>query len=146
VISYLIAAADQPDPVGSHANAVLGELEKIDPEGVKRAQSYLAFGAMANRGAKARTGANEQSAEPAETIPEDLTPVPTVKDAPVAPSANLASEDLPAPSTTMMVGVPVIACILLFGLFSLLLRSGDVRSVPSAKSPDEETPSHDPLD
>jgi len=55
VISYLLAASEQPEDVGRRAKDALTELEKLDPQGVKRARSYMAFGLLARAGAKKKT-------------------------------------------------------------------------------------------
>jgi hypothetical protein len=47
VVSYLTVASEEPGDVGTRAKAALAELEKLDPEGVKQAQSLAAFGALA---------------------------------------------------------------------------------------------------
>ena len=52
VVSYLLTAAEQPGAVGEKANAAVAELEEIDPEGVKRARSYLSFGMMPSGGGR----------------------------------------------------------------------------------------------
>ena len=52
VISYLLVAEDQTGEVGEKATEALGELEAIDPQGVKRARSYASFGLLAKRSAQ----------------------------------------------------------------------------------------------
>ena len=47
VVTYLTVASEQPGDVGTRAKAALAELEKLDPEGVKQAQSLMAFGFLA---------------------------------------------------------------------------------------------------
>ena len=61
VISYLIAAEDQTSEVGERATTALAELEELDPQGVKRARSYAAFGLLAR---KASVGAKQESEKP----------------------------------------------------------------------------------
>ena len=51
VVAYLTVAGEQPGEVGQRGQAALAELEKLDPEGVKKAQSMMAFGFLARRGA-----------------------------------------------------------------------------------------------
>jgi hypothetical protein len=59
VVTYLTVASEQPGEVGTQAKAALADLEQLDPEGVKRARSLMAFGFLARaRDAKpAATGA-----------------------------------------------------------------------------------------
>ena len=47
VVTYLTVASEQPGDVGTRAKAALAELEQLDPEGVKKAQSLMAFGFLA---------------------------------------------------------------------------------------------------
>jgi hypothetical protein len=47
VVAYLLAATEQPGDVGARATAALADLEKLDPEVVKRARSMMAFGFLA---------------------------------------------------------------------------------------------------
>jgi hypothetical protein len=64
VVTYLSVASEQPGDVGTRAKAALADLETLDPEGVKRAQSLMAFGFLARaRDAKpAASGAQRPSA------------------------------------------------------------------------------------
>jgi len=58
VVTYLTVASEQPGDVGTRAKAALAELEKLDPEGVKKAQSLMAFGFLARaRSTAPATGA-----------------------------------------------------------------------------------------
>jgi hypothetical protein len=67
VVTYLTVASEQPGDVGTRAKAALADLERLDPEGVKRARSLMAFGFLARaRDAKpAATGAQRPAAETA---------------------------------------------------------------------------------
>jgi hypothetical protein len=47
VVTYLTVASEQPGDVGTRAKAALEELERLDPEGVKKARSLMAFGFLA---------------------------------------------------------------------------------------------------
>lgn len=51
VINYLRECAKQPGDVGQRARTAIAELTEIDPESVRRANTFFAFGALA--GAKA---------------------------------------------------------------------------------------------
>jgi len=70
VVTYLTVASEQEGDVGKRAQAALAELEELDPEGVKKAKSLMAFGFLARaRGTDPATGAQrpEAAAAPAET-------------------------------------------------------------------------------
>ena len=151
VISYLIAASEQPPAVSDRANSALKELEAIDPEGVKRARSYMAFGLLARSGAKKKTAQTADS-ETSDSAPAevdvstaDIQPVPatavestekqTASVAPEQPSdaepAAVAAVDATSsvgPSRMVIIGGPLIAGLFMFGVFALLLRGADVRS------------------
>jgi hypothetical protein len=47
IVAYLLAAIEQPGEIGARATASLAELEKVDPEAVKRARGQMAFGFLA---------------------------------------------------------------------------------------------------
>src|SRR5690606_10510978 len=64
VVSYLLTAAEQGGEIGDKANAAVEELEQIDPEGVKRARSYLSWGLIP--GAGSTSAAKKASGEPTE--------------------------------------------------------------------------------
>ncbi len=58
VVTYLTVASEQPGDVGKRAKAALADLEQLDPEGVKKARSLMAFGFLARaRGTELATGA-----------------------------------------------------------------------------------------
>jgi hypothetical protein len=76
VVTYLTVASEQPGDVGTRAKAALADLERLDPEGVKRAQSLMAFGFLA----RAR----------------DAKPVPTGAQRPVATDTAAANEGFAA--------------------------------------------------
>jgi hypothetical protein len=69
VVAYLLAAAEQPVPVGPRAMAALAELERLDGEVVKRARSMAAFGFLA------RAKPTESAAAPAESDAESAADV-----------------------------------------------------------------------
>lgn len=63
IITYLTVASEQPGDVGERAKKSLAELQELDPEGVKRAQSLMAFGFLARaRGTDPATGAQRPEA------------------------------------------------------------------------------------
>jgi len=190
VISYLLVATEQPAEISERAKAALAELEALDPKGVKRARSYMAFGLLARAGAKKKTAqkATETTTETvteketANDAPKDNTSVteevvvaektntavlsakesattalvedkatttstndqeqttsaaadtqekvPAEKPVETTPVADALSESAPpaGPSRMVIIGGPLIAGLVLFGVFALLLRGADVRS------------------
>jgi hypothetical protein len=57
VVTYLTVASEQEGEVGENAKAALAELEQLDPEGVKKAKSLMAFGFLARaRGTEPSAG------------------------------------------------------------------------------------------
>lgn len=145
VISYLLAATDQPPEVSERAEVALTELEELDPEAVKRARSYMAFGAFARSASKNK---KTEKSEPEDQQDEDIAQLeastktealaePTqlssqASDAPKAvnpPALPIGqSTKPPGPSRMLLVGGPLVAGLFLLGVFALLLRGGDVRS------------------
>jgi hypothetical protein len=64
IITYLTVASEQEGEVGGRAKAALAELTELDPEGVKRAQSLMAFGFLARaRGNDTSDGATRPEAD-----------------------------------------------------------------------------------
>ena len=152
VISYLLAATDQPPEISDRAKAAIEELEELDPQGVKRAKSYMAFGLLARTGGKKKgeekTAAktNDKKANKTVTVAKpQIKSVPIEKPAEAVPAAAadlaatpVASPESPSetstpegPSRMMIIGGPIIAGLVLFGIFALLLRGADVRSSDS---------------
>lgn len=130
VISYLLTAAEQPGDVGQRANAALVEVEELDPQGVKRARSYMSFGMLA-RSASTNAAAKQDSPDnpPDSSADEEAKKqtglvAPAETDAVAAPLANTAE----IPSRLTLIGAPLVACLALMGLFALLLRGADVRN------------------
>ncbi len=125
VVAYLLTAAEQSGEVGEKANAAVAELEEIDPEGVKRARSYLAFGLTPGGGkasaAKKSAGETAKS-ESAQKEPKAVTAAK--KPTPAKQKLTSGSQVLAAPSKTTIIVVPVVVGILLMGLFSVMLRGG----------------------
>jgi hypothetical protein len=67
VVTYLTVAAEQPGDVGRRAQSALGELEQLDPEGVKLAQRLAAFGVLGRaRATDATAGAARPEAAEAD--------------------------------------------------------------------------------
>ncbi len=121
VVSYLLTAADQPGEVGEKANAAVAELEKLDPEGVKRARSYLSFGLFARGGTKAEAQPAEKTAATTREKPAEVAAAAAVK-----AKRKLAADNviLATPSKTTIIVVPLVVGIALMGLFSVMLRGG----------------------
>ena len=149
VISYVLTAVEQPGEVGVSASQALAELEVIDPKGVKRARSYLAFGlpsrskaAESNTESNADQTASEQATDQSAPVATatDQEPVEAAATAATSPSIkNITAEKkpeeaIPAPNHVMIVGIPLIAGVFLLGIFALLLRGTDIRS-PGGSSP-----------
>ena len=126
VISYALTAAEQPGDVGQRATAALEEFEALDPQAVKRARSYLAFG-MLGRTASS-TDAEKQPTDAASdvAVAEQADQIASATEA-SAPEATPLANTTAIPSRFTLIAVPLVACLLLMGLFALLLRGGDVR-------------------
>jgi len=153
VISYLLAATEQSAEVAEQANAALAELEKLDPEGVKRARSYMSFGLLARAGGKKKSDKKSEKKSDRESAkksgeatvasrPENkqtetdndrspqtssLADARSTQSEPT-PEAAVETATPPGPSRLMIIGGPLIAGLVLFGVFALLLRGADVRS------------------
>ena len=127
VVSYLIIASEQTGKVGQRANAALEELEEIDPECVKRTRrnaSFSLFAAAMTKAARSEADLSEKTKEQSTTSAAEK-PIPETE--PVAPPPR-AKPDEKSPSRLVLIGVPLIAGLLLMGIFALLLRGADVRS------------------
>jgi len=141
VIAYLLTAAEQPGDIGQRAGAALAQIEELDPQGIKRARSYMSFGMFTGRasnaaatgstaaasGQEATDEATERSAEAEDaeqtaSVPLEVAPLETeAKTAPLASTSNV-------PSRFTLISAPLVACLVLMGVFALLLRGADVRS------------------
>jgi hypothetical protein len=74
IVSYLTVASEQPGDVGARATKSLGELEELDPEGVKQARSLMAFGALGRaRASTATAGASRPEDEATVTADDAAT-------------------------------------------------------------------------
>lgn len=127
VVSYVVVASEQPGDVGERAAKALAEFEEIDPQGVKRAKSYLSFGMFArgftdNQGVASRPEPAEGAS--ADAASQDSDNIRQVADQ-SSPPENAA---LAVPSNFALIGAPLVACLVLMGVYTLLLRSGDVRA------------------
>jgi hypothetical protein len=144
VISYLLTAAEQEGEVGEKANTAVAELETIDPEGVKRARNYLAWGLMPGTTAAAtsKTPNSEEQAAPStaekssssradraaatEAVSpkkNDSAQAAAVSKEPKQKLAN-ASPVLAAPSRMTIIVIPTVIGLALMGVYSLMLRGG----------------------
>ncbi|MGE3242386.1 MAG: hypothetical protein AB7G28_14440 [Pirellulales bacterium] len=103
VVTYLTVASEQEGEVGQRAKAALAELEQLDPEGVKKARSLMAFGFLARaRGADPATGAQRPQATPAAAASDGKSSgnvATTGFEASAADQTDdsAASSDIPAP-------------------------------------------------
>ena len=137
VISYLIAATDQPPEISKPAEAALEELEKLDPKAVKRMRSYVAFSMLAKPKSKPPAKKSQKSvaahvdpseAPTASKATPDVADVADVASGGASDAASAKAAPPSGPSRMLIVGVPLIAGLLLFGIFALLLRGADLRS------------------
>jgi hypothetical protein len=135
VISYLLTAAEQPGDVGQQATTALTELEELDPQGVKRARSYMAFGLFARSAEETTDPGQQNTTETAEnSANSENEELNEAKQTASSDPATAESESAPlasavdVPSRLTLISIPLIACLLLMGLFALLLCSADVRS------------------
>lgn len=132
VVSYLLTAAEQGGEIGEKANAAVAELEQIDPEGVKRARSYLSWGLIPGAGSasaakKESGGVAENESRAARAAAESKAQVSAeTSAAPSTPSEQKLNNraTLAAPSRTTIIVVPVIVGLALMGVYSLMLRGG----------------------
>ncbi|MCG8449271.1 MAG: hypothetical protein MI725_06800 [Pirellulales bacterium] len=129
VVSYLLTAAEQPGDVGARANTALVELEEIDPECVKRTRKHMSFGLFARAVTKSADSENEKAkkASLAEKAPPQAKTTPGEATSQRAKALPLI-ENSESPSRLTLISVPIIAGLLLMGIFALLLRGADVRS------------------
>lgn len=140
VISYLLTAAEQPGDVGERANNALAELEELDPELVKRTRKYMSFGLFASaitkstedkkREGDASTEPKEEQAEQASEGEADQDSVSALEQIADSDStANTPAQELnETPNRYVLITLPIIACVLFMGIFTLLLRGADVRT------------------
>ena len=136
VISYVLVASEQPGDVGNRATKALEELEEIDPKGVKRARTYASFGMFARSFTDNNSKNNSSARQPVDGKSNSMT------DSAVAASdekalTTLGTEEslMTVPSKLTLIGAPLIACLVLMGIYTLLLRSGDVRTQTENKPP-----------
>ena len=155
VISYVITATDQPGEVGERAKSALVELEEMDPLGVKRTRTYLSFGLPSRSAARTQSAASDPKPPTTESNDQETAnpEAPLKQPVPEAPAKQLAQSpankpppsttpteaepqrDVPAPNRAMIIGVPLIAGLVLLGIFALLLRGTEVRSDEGEAAP-----------
>ncbi|MEX2091555.1 MAG: hypothetical protein WD971_02705 [Pirellulales bacterium] len=100
VVTYLTVASEQPGDVGTRAKAALAELEKLDPEGVKKAQSLMAFGFLARaRSTAPATGATRPDTKTGSDATTQADVATTGFEASAADRAGEAADasDIPEP-------------------------------------------------
>lgn len=136
VVSYLLTAAEQEGEIADKANAAVAELEKIDPEGVKRARSYLAWGMIPGTAAAAKKAnpapEDDNTQRPKATTRAERAQAAAANPEPKQKLTN-GSPVLAAPSRTTIIVVPVVIGLALMGLYSMMLRSGHT-SAPRTQS------------
>ncbi|MEM8944469.1 MAG: hypothetical protein AAGD11_04735 [Planctomycetota bacterium] len=142
VISYLLAASEQPPEISDRANAALAELEELDPKGVKQARSYMAFGLLARSRSKKdkkpqesgqSTAASKNAAaaiDPNANSESAAAPAQLAKNQPQETPSVLpvSAVSPPGPSRLVIIGGPLVAGLFLFCVFAILLRGTDLRS------------------
>lgn len=103
VVTYLTVASEQEGDVGQRAKAALAELEELDPEGVKKARSLMAFGFLARaRGTDPAAGAQRPEASPAAAASDgkstgDVATTGFEASAADMDGDNAAASDIPTP-------------------------------------------------
>lgn len=103
VVTYLTVASEQPGEVGDRAKAALAELETLDPEGVKKARSLMAFGFLARaRSAQPTLSGAQRPADKSGKDPSDDSNQSAASEAFLASAADRAAEGddasgIPAP-------------------------------------------------
>ncbi|MCH2115867.1 MAG: hypothetical protein MK171_13275 [Pirellulales bacterium] len=142
VVSYLFAATEQPGDVGQRATTALTELKKVDPACIERTRRFLDLGLFARAITKTEdspaTVAGDHSAEATPLVGEKEAPLtsepvetpvsPAAIDQRPAPVAVAPPTEVPVPNRWMLVGMPILAGVLMMGIFALLIRGADVRS------------------
>ena len=143
VVSYLLMASEQPGQVGKSADLALTELDQIDPDCVKRARRNAAFSLFASAVTRSDKGQSAPTAKPTEPTtdaeptersgPAQSDPAQSgpIGDDPAQPDQTQpdpAKNEKESPGRLILIGVPLIAGLLLMGIFALLLRGADVRS------------------
>lgn len=105
IVTYLTVASEQPGDVGQRATTALAELEKFDPESVKRAKSLMAFGFLgrARAGSDSANAAQPEAASGAATAAVASAPKADVTafaaSAADAAEAQASAADIPDPAT-----------------------------------------------
>jgi hypothetical protein len=100
VVTYLTVASEQPGDVGARAKAALEDLEELDPEGVKKARSLMAFGFLARaRSTAPTTGATRPEPKTATDAASQTVAATTGFEASAADRATEAADasDIPEP-------------------------------------------------
>lgn len=145
VASYLLVAAEQPGDVGKQANSFVTALRSIDPDTMKRAELPLAFSALSM--AKSRpvdeqeetqaTGpadSEETNTEAAKSVEKaaSMQKVPAVSSDPDTakpqPTEDKQTPSVEAPSRIAMIGTAILAGVIMFVVFGVLIRGSDPRS------------------
>lgn len=154
VASYLLVAADQPGEVGEQADSFITALKTIDPDTMKRAELPLAFSALSMSKSRVVDEADAtQATEPAQAVGANSEAAKSVEEAEeprqsTLPKSDAANPPLPngmeivtsesvdsdaktkveTPSRVAMIGIAVLAGIIMFIVFGVLIRGSDPRS------------------
>ncbi|MEM9351384.1 MAG: hypothetical protein AAGA92_00055 [Planctomycetota bacterium] len=120
VASYLLVAEEQGGEIAAKATTALEELEELDPKCVKRARQYSAFALVP------RAAAGNPAAAADSKSPSDQTTA--TSGAPNAQPSKKTQQPIDPPSTVAIVGIPLLAGLLLMGVYTLLLRAVDLRT------------------
>jgi hypothetical protein len=133
VISYVLTAAEQPGDVGEQATAAMAEIEAMDPEGVKRARSYMGFGLPARSASTAASPGPEEIDQSPPASAEEQSPESVAAAEDSAPASEAPPRStMPVPSRVTLIAAALAACLVLMGIFALLLRGADVRGPDDA--------------
>ncbi len=136
IIAYLDQATQQPGYIGQRAAAAMAELEKLDPDAVKRSRSLAAFGFLG----RARAGGAEKSDDkelddpkpngekPKEEKesstepvgPEDAKPIEEL----TAAETETATEPVRPIDMRVVLATPLLATAALMALVWAVLRGG----------------------
>lgn len=146
IIIYLDEAIERPGEVGEKAKIALAKIEPLDPDAVRRARSLRAFGFLAQAHAKQadknkelplseeEIPANEQASinDQASAAQIVATPQPEKTDEQLSNKAitpNSEPEVQPKaapPNRLILIGAPLVAATICFGLLWWILRGSPV--------------------
>lgn len=145
VASYLLVASEQSGPVGKQADTHIEKLRELDPETMKRAELPLAFSMLS--GAKSRKveenddtqateatepeAANSETSKSVENSGAKQEKREVASETTKARSQKIEAADSPtveAPSRIAIIGTAVLAAVIMFIVFGILIRGSDPRT------------------